>query len=127
MNRMTSKPTTIIAAAARPSATVGAVTDGINHFIDSHITITFLNLLYNYKTKSYHLKKRFTSKIVPLIVNSNGGLFMTALNNQFLLLEQQLMYYKKEDFINLLSEDFLEYGSSGGIMDKPFLLNEVTD
>lgn len=52
---------------------------------------------------------------------------MTALNNQFLLLEQQLMYYEKEDFIRLLSEDFLEYGSSGGIMDKPFLLNQVTD
>lgn len=52
---------------------------------------------------------------------------MTALNNQFLLLEQQLMYYKKQDFINLLSEDFLEYGSSGGIMDKSFLLKEVTD
>ena len=52
---------------------------------------------------------------------------MTALNNQFLLLEQQLMYYKKEDFISLLSEDFLEYGSSGGIMDKPFLLKEITN
>src|SRR5690606_29901501 len=52
---------------------------------------------------------------------------MTALNNQFLLMEQQLMYYKKEDFIRLLSEDFLEYGSSGGRMDKFFLVNEVTD
>ncbi|MGE7981298.1 DUF4440 domain-containing protein [Solibacillus sp. NPDC093137] len=52
---------------------------------------------------------------------------MTELNNQFLLLEQQLMYYKKEDFISLLSEDFIEYGSSGGIMEKPFLLNELTD
>lgn len=52
---------------------------------------------------------------------------MTALNNQFLLLEQQLMYYKKADFISLLSEDFLEYGSSGGIMDKSSLLNEITN
>lgn len=52
---------------------------------------------------------------------------MTALNDQFLLLEQQLMFYKKEDFITLLSEDFLEYGSSGGIMDKSFLVNEVAD
>lgn len=52
---------------------------------------------------------------------------MTALNNQFLLLEQQLMYYKKEDFIRLLSEDFLEYGSSGGKMGKSFLLNEITE
>lgn len=32
---------------------------------------------------------------------------MTALNNLFLLLEQQLIHYRKEDFIKILSEDFL--------------------
>ncbi|MEK4532284.1 MAG: DUF4440 domain-containing protein [Solibacillus sp.] len=52
---------------------------------------------------------------------------MTALNNLFLLLEQQLMHYRKEDFINILSEDFLEYGSSGGIMDKTYLLHQMTE
>lgn len=52
---------------------------------------------------------------------------MTALNNLFLLLEQQLMHYRKEDFINILSEDFLEYGSSGGIMDKTYLIHQMTE
>lgn len=51
---------------------------------------------------------------------------MTVPNTPFLQFEQQLMYYRKEDFINYLSEDFIEFGSSGGIMDKSFQLNQVT-
>ncbi|WP_339262298.1 hypothetical protein MKY07_11705 [Solibacillus sp. FSL W7-1472] len=52
---------------------------------------------------------------------------MTALNNLFLLLEQQLIHYRKEDFIKILSEDFFEYGSSGGIMDKTYLIHQMTE
>lgn len=51
---------------------------------------------------------------------------MTVHNNRFLQLEQQLMYYRKEDYLNSLSEEFIEFGSSGGIMDKSFQLNHVT-
>ncbi|MEK4130425.1 DUF4440 domain-containing protein [Solibacillus sp. FSL W8-0474] len=52
---------------------------------------------------------------------------MKSIKEQFLQLEQQLMLYRKHDFIAFLSEDFKEFGSSGGIMDKKFLLENVTE
>lgn len=52
---------------------------------------------------------------------------MDELNKHFLELEQQLMLYRKKDFQQLLSNDYIEFGSSGGKMDKAFQLQQVTD
>lgn len=52
---------------------------------------------------------------------------MKSLREQFLQYERQLMFYRKRDFAAYLSEDFEEFGSSGGIMDKNFLLKNVTE
>lgn len=52
---------------------------------------------------------------------------MKSIMEQFLQFEQRLMFYRKCDFIAYLSEDFKEFGSSGGIMDKNFLLDKITE
>ena len=52
---------------------------------------------------------------------------MHAVTEQFLQLEQQLMHYRKADFLQLLSDEFLELGSSGGRMDKNFQIENVTE
>lgn len=67
---------------------------------------------------AYHSFKRIMTK---------WGCTMNVLKEQFLQLEQQLMYYRRTDFTQLLAEDFLEFGSSGGKMDKNFQFNHVTD
>ena len=50
-----------------------------------------------------------------------------AIREQFLNLEQTLMYYRKKDFEDLLAEDFCEFGSSGRIYDKEIQLSYVTE
>ena len=52
---------------------------------------------------------------------------MKSITEKFLQFEQQLMFYRRRDFVDYLSEDFKEFGSSGGIMDKNFLLENVTE
>lgn len=52
---------------------------------------------------------------------------MYDLNNHFLELEQQLLFYRKLDFENLLSNEFIEFGSSGGKMDKAYQLKMITN
>lgn len=52
---------------------------------------------------------------------------MNDLTDQFLRLEQSLMYYRKSDVEKLLSHDFKEFGSSGGEMDKACQLKGATN
>ena len=49
------------------------------------------------------------------------------LREQILTLEKTLMYYRKKDFEDLLSEDFCEFGSSGRIFDKEIELEHLTE
>ena len=50
-----------------------------------------------------------------------------TIREQILNLEQTLMYYRKNDFEDLLAEDFCEFGSSGRIFDKEIELISVTE
>ncbi|WP_235616352.1 hypothetical protein [Lysinibacillus parviboronicapiens] len=43
------------------------------------------------------------------------------LKEQILKLEEQLMYARKNDFENILSDYYVEFGSSGMKYDKAFL------
>lgn len=52
---------------------------------------------------------------------------MTDVEEMFFQLEKQLMYYRMEDFKQLLSEDFTEFGSSGKVFDKESQLSYVTE
>ena len=40
-----------------------------------------------------------------------------------LILEKQLMYYRLYDFETILSEDFIEFGTSGKVYDKKSILS----
>lgn len=51
----------------------------------------------------------------------------SSLEEQFLTLEKTLMLYRKEDFEQLLSDDFIEFGSSGRRYDKTLQLKSLTD
>lgn len=50
-----------------------------------------------------------------------------SLEEQFLTLEKMLMLYRKVDFEQLLSEDFIEFGSSGKKFDKTIQLKSLND
>ena len=50
-----------------------------------------------------------------------------SLEEQFLILEKALMLYRKADFEKLLSDDYIEFGSSGRKYDKATQLNSLTD
>ncbi len=52
---------------------------------------------------------------------------MKDVEEMFLQLEKQLMYYRTEDFKQLLSEDFMEFGNSGMVFDKESQLSYVTE
>ena len=43
---------------------------------------------------------------------------MRDLETTLLNLEKQLMYYRLHDFETFLTEDFIEFGTSGEIYDK---------
>ncbi|WP_077618177.1 DUF4440 domain-containing protein [Bacillus sinesaloumensis] len=49
----------------------------------------------------------------------------SLLEKQILNLEKRLMKYEYTDFIELLADDFLEFGSSGKPYDKEALLTAV--
>lgn len=52
---------------------------------------------------------------------------MTELETTFLNLEKQIMYYRLNDFETILSEDFIEFGTSGKIYDKTSQLGFINE
>lgn len=52
---------------------------------------------------------------------------MIELETTILNLEKQLMYYRLHDFETILSEDFIEFGTSGKVYDKTSQLSFVNE
>lgn len=52
---------------------------------------------------------------------------MIELETTLLTLEKQLMYYRLHDFETILSEDFIEFGTSGKVYDKTSQLSFVNE
>lgn len=52
---------------------------------------------------------------------------MIELETTLLNLEKQLMYYRLNDFETILSEDFIEFGTSGEVYDKTSQLSFINE
>ncbi|EON72708.1 DUF4440 domain-containing protein [Lysinibacillus sphaericus] len=51
----------------------------------------------------------------------------TKLKEQILMLEKQLMHYRKDDFEKILADHYVEFGSSGMKYDKTMQLSALDD